>query len=196
MELMMTLAVVGVILAIAAPNFRQFVLNSRITGSANDLLASLQLARSEAIKRQQPVAVCPSLDPGAVPPVCRVDPVWSDTGAQTGVVLWVDTNSDATPGAGEVVIAPRDLLDSTLTARSNFNAVIYQPSGFADVPGNPAVRVILICDERANQPIGDNYRKRLVSVNRTGRAEILKGVAAVDLLENEAFGNTGNCPET
>ncbi len=195
MELMMTLTVVGVILAIGAPNFRQFMLNSRMSGSANDLLASLQLARSEAIKRQQPVAICPSTDPSATPPVCRAGGVWSDAGSPTGMVLWIDTNSDATPSAGEVVIAPREPMDAKLTARSNFDAVIYQPSGFADVPGNPAVRVVIICDERADSASGTNYRKRLVTVNRTGRAEILKEVAAVDLLEDEAFGGIGNCPE-
>jgi hypothetical protein len=58
------------------------------------------------------------------------------------------------------------------------------------------VSVVLICDERANGAIGDTYRKRVISVHRTGRAEILKNVAAVDLLEDEAFGGGGNCPET
>ena len=193
---MITLMVAGTILGMAAPSFREFVLNSRMTGSANDLLTSLNLARSEAIKRQRPVAICPSLDPQASPPTCRGAAIWSDTASQAGLVLWEDTNGDGTPAAGEAVIAPQDILGSSLTVRSNFNAVVYQPNGFADVPGNPAVRVVLICDERANSNIGDSYRKRLISVNRTGRPEILKGVAAVDLLENEAFGDTGNCPGT
>ncbi|HJS21578.1 MAG TPA: GspH/FimT family pseudopilin [Steroidobacteraceae bacterium] len=193
-ELMVTLSVAGVILAFAAPNFREFLLNSRMTGSANDLLTSLQLARSEAIKRQRPVAVCPSLNPLATPPTCRADAVWSDGAAQAGLVLWEDTNGDASPAAGEPVIAPQELLGPSLTVRSNFNAVVYQPNGFADVPGNPAARVVLICDERINSRVGDNYRKRVLSVNRTGRAEILKDIAAVDLLEGVAFGDTGNCP--
>jgi type IV fimbrial biogenesis protein FimT len=194
LELMVTLMVAGTILAMAAPSFREFILNSRMTGSANDLLTSLNLARSEAIKRQRPVAICPSLDPQASPPTCRGAAVWSDTASQAGLVLWEDTNGDGAPAAGEAVIAPQDVLGSSLTVRSNFNAVVYQPSGFAEVPGNPAVRVVLICDERANRTIGDSYRKRLISVNRTGRPEVLKGIAAVDLLEDEAFGDTGNCP--
>jgi type IV fimbrial biogenesis protein FimT len=191
---MVTLMVAGTILAMAAPSFREFILNSRMTGSANDLLTSLNLARSEAIKRQRPVAICPSLDPQASPPTCRGAAVWSDTASQAGLVLWEDTNGDGAPAASEAVIAPQDVLGSSLTVRSNFNAVVYQPSGFAEVPGNPAVRVVLICDERANRTIGDSYRKRLISVNRTGRPEVLKGIAAVDLLEDEAFGDTGNCP--
>jgi type IV fimbrial biogenesis protein FimT len=194
LELMVTLMVAGTILAMAAPSFREFVLNSRMTGSANDLLTSLNLARSEAIKRQRPVAVCPSLDPQASPPTCRGAAVWSDNASQAGLVLWEDTNGDGTPAAGEAVIAPQDRLGSSLTVRSNFNAVVYQPNGFADVPGNPAVRVVLICDERRNSTVGDSYRKRVISVNRTGRPEVVKGIPAVDLLEGEAFGNSGNCP--
>src|SRR5262245_60441301 len=155
-ELMTTLGVAAVILALAAPNFREFVLNSRMTGSANDLLTSLQLARSEAIKRQRPVGVCPSLNPGATPPVCRADAVWSDPGTQTGLVVWEDTNGDATPGPGETVIAPHDLLGASLTVRSNFSAVVYQSSGFpnfSDLAPTPPARVVLICDSRANQRI-------------------------------------------
>jgi type IV fimbrial biogenesis protein FimT len=199
-ELLTTLAVAAVIFAIAAPNFREFLLNSRMTGSANDLLTSLQLARSEAIKRQRPVAVCPSVDPFAAPPVCRVDAVWSDSASQAGLVVWEDTNGDATPGAGEAVIAPQDMIGSTLTVRSNFNAVVYQASGFPDffdLAPNPPVRVLLICDQRANAVIGENFRKRVLAITNTGRAEVVKAVAAVNSLGPAGFvaGNLA-CPET
>jgi type IV fimbrial biogenesis protein FimT len=198
-ELMTTLGVVAVILAFAAPNFREFILNSRMTGSANDLLTSLQFARSEAIKRQRPVAVCPSTDPSATPPVCRADAVWSDPGTQTGLVVWEDTNGDAAPGAGETVIAPRDVLGSSLTVRSNFIAVVYQASGFpnfSDLAVSPPARVVLICDSRTNQRIGTNYRKRIVAISNTGRAAILKDVDAVERLGGQAFvGDALTCPD-
>jgi type IV fimbrial biogenesis protein FimT len=187
MELMMTLAVIGVILGIAAPSFREFLLNNRITGAANDLHAAFQLARSEAIKRQQPVAVCPSVDPSATPPACRADPTWSDATTQSGVVLWVDTNNDGTPTAGELVVTPQHLLSSALTVRSNISTVTYQPTGFADVPGNPPLRVVLLCDERSNQQVGTNFRKRVISISRTGRAEVLKDVTAVTSLGDAAL---------
>ena len=200
MELMMTLALVAVVLAIGAPNFREFRLNSRMTGSANDLLASLQLARSEAIKRQQPVAICPSQNPEATPPACRVDPVWSDSGAQSGMVVWVDTNDDGVPGAGETVIAPQQVLSSQLTVRSNFNGVTYQPSGFAAFSGlvpNAEARFVLICDERANQQIGDSYRKRVLAITQTGRAQVIKEIAALAGLGSAGFVNgTLACPQT
>ena len=56
-ELMVTVAVLGILATVALPNYRAFVLNSRMTAQANDFLASLNLARSEAIKRNAPVSM-------------------------------------------------------------------------------------------------------------------------------------------
>lgn len=50
-ELMVTIAVLGILAAIALPNYQAFVLSSRMTAQANEFLAALNLARSEAIKR-------------------------------------------------------------------------------------------------------------------------------------------------
>ncbi len=194
MELMMTVAVVGVMLAIAIPNFRDFLLNSRMTGAANDLLAGIQLARSEAIKRQMPVAICPSANPRAAPPSCVASATWSNAGSPAGWVVWVDQNSNATPDAAELVVAPHDSVAPSLSIASNFNVISYLPNGFAEVPGNPPERAILICDERADQPVGDSYRKRVITVSRTGRAAVLKLVGEVDFAEQSVFGGTGNCP--
>ncbi len=65
LELMITLAVAGVLAAIAVPNMRDFMRNNRLSSSANDMLRSVQVARSEAVKRQQIVAACASADPNA-----------------------------------------------------------------------------------------------------------------------------------
>jgi len=56
-ELMVTVAVLAILVAIAIPNYRAFVLNSRMTAQANDFLTSLQLARSEAVKRNASVSM-------------------------------------------------------------------------------------------------------------------------------------------
>lgn len=61
-ELMVTIAVAAILLAIAAPSFTQVIADNRAASAANDLLASLQFARSEAVKRARPVSLCPSND--------------------------------------------------------------------------------------------------------------------------------------
>lgn len=50
-ELMVAIAVLAILVTIAIPNYRAFVLNARMTAQANDFLASLNMARSEAVKR-------------------------------------------------------------------------------------------------------------------------------------------------
>lgn len=61
-ELMIVTVVLAVILLIGVPTFRDASLGSRLAAAANDLLASVQLARSEAIKRNQTVTLCASAD--------------------------------------------------------------------------------------------------------------------------------------
>src|SRR5690349_7647306 len=58
-EMMITLTVIGVLLAIAVPSFRQITLNQGIRTASFDLFSALELARSEAIKRNNSVSVQP-----------------------------------------------------------------------------------------------------------------------------------------
>jgi type IV fimbrial biogenesis protein FimT len=51
-ELMMTLAILATIMVIAVPNIRDMIINNRLAAQANDFLAALVVARSEAIKRR------------------------------------------------------------------------------------------------------------------------------------------------
>ena len=50
-EMMITIAVAVVLLAIVAPSFRQLISNQRIKTASFDLFSALNYARSEAIKR-------------------------------------------------------------------------------------------------------------------------------------------------
>jgi len=59
-ELMVTLAVLGILLSIAVPSYQNLVVNSRMAAQANDLISALSLARSEAVKRAANVTVCAS----------------------------------------------------------------------------------------------------------------------------------------
>lgn len=59
-ELMITAAILAILLSIAVPNYRTFVMNSRMASQANDLITAFSLARSEAVKRAANVTVCAS----------------------------------------------------------------------------------------------------------------------------------------
>jgi type IV fimbrial biogenesis protein FimT len=62
-ELMVTIAIAGMLTAMAVPAFNNFVLNDRDVGQINSLVASFNYARSEAIKLNSGgVQVCTSSD--------------------------------------------------------------------------------------------------------------------------------------
>ena len=50
-ELIVTLTIIGVLLALSAPGFRELTLNQGVKTAAFDMMSALQYARSEAIKR-------------------------------------------------------------------------------------------------------------------------------------------------
>lgn len=57
-ELVIALAVAGILLSVAAPSFSDAMRNSKQIVTTNELMGSLRLARSEAIKRSTRTAVC------------------------------------------------------------------------------------------------------------------------------------------
>lgn len=61
LELMVALTVAGVLLVIAVPSFRQLILSSRLTTAANDMVAAINVARMEAVKRNASSQFCSDL---------------------------------------------------------------------------------------------------------------------------------------
>ncbi|KAB7623156.1 GspH/FimT family pseudopilin [Alkalilimnicola sp. S0819] len=90
-ELMVVVALLGIVVAIAVPSFTDIVRDNRITTQANDMLAALNLARSEAIKRNQRVSVCPSSNLTN----CSGGTDWS-----VGWIVFTDANGNGAVDAG------------------------------------------------------------------------------------------------
>ena len=61
-EMMTAIFILAILVSLTIPSFREATLSSRLSGFANDIVASSQLARSEAIKRNVPVTLCASSD--------------------------------------------------------------------------------------------------------------------------------------
>lgn len=89
-ELIVTLAVLAVVMAIAAPSFTYVRNNARLSGATNEVIASLQLARMDAIRLNGRVTVCRSADGTK----CESGDVWARW------ITLADTNRD---GVAEVV---------------------------------------------------------------------------------------------
>src|SRR5687768_9260007 len=145
LELMVVLAIAGVLAAVAIPAMGNFMRNSRITSAANDVMAALHFTRSEAIKRRQPVTLCTSVNAQAPNPSCAASPLL------TGWIAFVDLNQSGGVDAGEAVLLQHEAMNPQITARSSLAEfrVTYRENGFADDP-NPAQ--LVLCDDRGNVP--------------------------------------------
>lgn len=117
-ELMVTLAVIGILALAAAPAMTSMINNSQVNSQASELTAALQLARSEAIRRNAPVTLCPSADGST----CASSASWAgwvvrgrDNAAGTVDVIRSNTagsKTDVSGPAGGIVFKPSGLLDS------------------------------------------------------------------------------------
>ncbi len=62
-ELLVVITISAILVATAIPSFQWFIARNRASNASNDLLAALQLARAEAIRRGAPVSVSPHAQP-------------------------------------------------------------------------------------------------------------------------------------
>ena len=68
-EMMAAVAVLGTLLAMGVPSFTQMVRNNRVVADTNEIVVAISAARSEAVKRGLPTAVCARSSPTS--DVCR-----------------------------------------------------------------------------------------------------------------------------
>lgn len=59
-ELMVTLSILAIVMALAIPSFKSSVANNRSAGAGGELATALNIARAEAIKRGSYVTICAS----------------------------------------------------------------------------------------------------------------------------------------
>ncbi len=186
MELMVALGIVGVLLTVGVPSMRTFSQNNRLSAASNDLLRSLQIARSESIKRQANVVVCASSDPKASNPTCSY-------GAFRGWVVAQDSNNNWQIDSGEAVIERHELIDSTVTVSTDKNGIeSFNVYGFANPDGTKAgTRNIVFCDSRGKKTVGSSSVVRVVRIDQTGRARVTRVPTDVD---SALTATGGTCP--
>lgn len=174
-ELMVTVAVLGILAAVAAPSFNGAILSNKLTSYANSFVASATLARSEAIKRNAVVTLCRSGNGTA----CA-----SSGGWQQGWIIFNDKDGDgvldssAAPPNDETLIQYQQPLstDYHLTAvdldGNALGSITFQPVGVGATQAT-----LTLC--RATPSAGE--QERVITVSSTGRVSVVKT-------------NTGTCP--
>lgn len=64
-ELMVTIAVAAILIAIAVPSFRNLIVSNRLNTLSTEVVDAISFARSESIKRNQTVVLCRAASAGA-----------------------------------------------------------------------------------------------------------------------------------
>lgn len=189
-ELMFAIAVAAVLLGIGVPSFRDFVRNSRMAASANDIITDFNLARSEAIKRNVPVTLCKSQD-GAT---CDPD----DADPFSRWIVFVDdadpalvdaaNDGDGELDANELVLRQRLLTDDiTITTNADARRATFRPTGFPVAGAAGEVTDFRLCDERGNVVgAGGESTARAVLILATGRPVVTRSIATITA--------RGDCP--
>ena len=92
-ELMITVAVLAILVAIGFPSFQGVLRSNRVATGTNELIASFALARSEAIRNTLGSGVCPSANGTS----CTND--WND-----GWLVWQDADGNGNLDGTEPVL--------------------------------------------------------------------------------------------
>ena len=115
-ELLVTLSVLSILLAVGVPSFSHFSTSSRLNSYSNTLFSHMALARSEAIKRNSRVVVCKSSDGLS----CTNSGNWSQ-----GWVVFVDLDNNANISGGEQILTTMSSLPSGYSFSGNANVSDY-----------------------------------------------------------------------
>lgn len=150
-ELLIALSIAAILLAIAVPSYSGSRLNSQLRASANDLIGSINLARSEAIKGGATVTLCAS------------------SNGQTCGGAW---------NQGWIVLRGADVLHSVsavptgfqLTESSGTATLLFQSTGVDATPAS-----FTLCRSSPNA----GSQERVVSMDATGRAFVKRTSAGV-----------------
>lgn len=163
MELMITLAIVAIVLAVGIPSFQEMMRENRLAAQTNAFLTALNLARSEAIKRGRRVTLCASAD-GAT---CA-----GDDGYQQGWIVFVDASNPV--GATKPTVDPGDVV-----------LRVYEglPSGMKLTGNTPVKWYVSFTSDGLSRLLGGGFqagtlelcaapKARLIVINSMGRARV------------------------
>lgn len=171
LEILIALAIGAILLGLAAPSFQSLVGDSEMSATTNQLVYSLQTARSEAIKRATPIALCPSSQPLAADPVCGGEYV-------DGWIVFEDTDGNGIRETTNEVLMQTEARSPAFTINPDSvfaERVYFDISGSsintAGVPLSGAIELSYVAGDQ----------QRTVTIGASGRiAASSQGYAAID----------------
>lgn len=162
-ELMVTISIAAIGMAIAYPSFTGVLRSNRVATGTNGLIASFNLARTEAIRSNRGGGVCPSTDGTAC----------SGSDWNAGVLVFMDKDGDRTWSAGDIAIRyfearPSLSMEAELAAGEAVSEVFFDSRGRVD----SAVDIVL----KPADCKKDSELQRRIHVSRIGQTRTSKEV--------------------
>lgn len=156
LELLISVAIATLILAIGIPAFNSLSARSQQTAEINSLVRHLQLARSSAIKTGNHHVLCPSKDMLG----CLGDTRW-----ESGYILFEDRNQDAIRDPHETLVRvsrPTGNFDIAMQTTAGRKLVIYR----ADGRSAGSNLTLTFCDP------GKSIQPKAVILSNSGRTRV------------------------
>lgn len=151
-ELMVTIAIAAILLAVAVPQLRRQIEQSQFTNTSNELLGALNFARAEALRRVRPVTIAP---------ITGVS--WN-----TGWQMFLDVNRNGAIDGAEVLKRGNAITAAQLTGTVAF--ITFDSNGRRWSNATDPFVEISSFKTGASADL-----ERTVCVARSGRSAIVKG---------------------
>lgn len=193
-ELMVVVAIIAILAAAAIPQFQQMIASSRISSSANLLLAGIQRTRSEAIQTTRSVLLetpgdaflCRSLNVMDAVPACSnaAGNGFAENDWAAGWIMYVKSTLPTAPAynpdfqTGDILIQRQPALGGMIVMMAGAGTRVgYTTTGLRSPNANP-VTFSVDYTNNFNPTNLTNPEARCLFINWTGRAEIRRPTAA------------------
>jgi type IV fimbrial biogenesis protein FimT len=177
LELIVTVSIAAMLIALAAPALQQFIVRSEMQSLSNDFVNAFQRARLEAVNRNMCVTICPIRNIANNSPKCSAALAGDDWNAN-GWIIYLNptcdtaiTNSD--PSSTSNIFLTRDPSSArfNLMAESGKDNFTFSPKGV--LATSTATRINLMDSRDVNSTLN-----RTICVDRMGRTRIIAGSAS------------------
>lgn len=181
-ELIVTVSVLAILTALAAPNFADFMRRNAVETQANEFLGALRVARATAISQSRFVSICPSKNASAAEPVCEDSNDYS-----VGWIMYTSSASRTAYAATDklVRVAPA-VTNVSLLAQDVGKIVTFDARG-ASTAGTLSV---FLCAKRGGDAVGQsNIRAagRRFDIQASGRSGVTTLPSASSADQAEQF---------
>ncbi|MDI1259807.1 GspH/FimT family pseudopilin [Aquabacterium sp.] len=127
-ELMVTVAILVILLAIGVPSMQQFLESRRVISKADALTSGMRFARSEALKRGQTIRMCITTTADTITPTCAAA---ASRDWAVGWMIYADADNDGNLDNTEQILRIQQAFNGGGALTGDRNPVSFTADGFA-----------------------------------------------------------------